>query len=125
MVQLTQIADDAPYEEKPAYELDVELDVEDETLLERVRALQDIIPPSTRLLLYNQFASALSYVRSTVATGGLYLWTVGASVLLVGMPWAIAIMAELQQQQLEADLLLQKTAQEVIAPGLEAAFADK
>lgn len=73
----------------------------DETLYERIAALQDIIPASTRRSLASKYSTATSWVKSGIALGGKTLWVVSTSALLLGVPWALAYSEE--QMMLEAE----------------------
>ena len=95
---------------------------ENETLFDRVVALKDIVPPQQR----TQIASGISYVQSLVNSGatktGSLLWTLTSSALLLGVPLSLAILAETQLQEMEKEMQLQQSAQDVLAPGSEGAY---
>lgn len=76
----------------------------DETLYERIAALQDIIPAPTRRALASKYNTATSWVKSGLALGGKTLWVVSTSALLLGVPWALAYSEEqmiVEQEKME------------------------
>lgn len=140
MVKLTQVDDETATQfEKTApaaqqfddsesdsdAEYDDDFDFESETIYDRIVALKDIIPPSQR----NQIVDAVENVQNiaslALSKGGSLLWGVTASALLLGVPLSLAILAETQLQEMEKEMSLQKSAQEVLAPGSESAFGEK
>lgn len=145
MVKLTQIDDSdvAAFEKvevgavetkAEAYESDEsdsesdiedDFDIENETIYERVVALKDMIDPHQRQQLLSSVELIKSYVNSAVNKSGNLLWTLTSSVLLLGVPLSLAILSETQLQEMEKEMSLQQSAQEVLAPGSEAAFDKK
>ncbi|CAK7905836.1 mitochondrial import receptor subunit Tom22p [[Candida] anglica] len=101
---------------------DDDFDYENETLYDRVVALKDIIPPQQR----TQIASVVDTAKSLLSIGanksGNLLWTLTSSALLLGVPLSLAILAETQLQEMEKEMQLQQSAQDVLAPGSENAF---
>ncbi|KAI5965113.1 TOM22 [Candida theae] len=106
-------------------EEDDDFDIENETIYERVAALKDIISPQHRDQIYNLSATVSSYVQSGLNNGGKLLWTLTSSSLLLGVPLALAILSETQLQEMESNMGLQQSAQDVLAPGSEEAFGKK
>lgn len=140
MVRLTQVEDESAQTfEQPAAaakeafsdsDSDSEWEVEDdfdldESLLDRIVALKDIIPPSQRSALTSGVSSVQQLIKSGLSTSGNFLWVLTSSALLLGVPAALAIMAESQIKEMEKELTLQQSAQDVLAPGSEGAFAEK
>jgi len=144
MVKLTQIddADTKAFEkpetvstEKPeAYEsdesdsesdIDDDFDFDNETIYDRIVALKDIIAPQQRQQLCSTVDTIKSCVHSGLTKSGSLLWGLTSSALLLGVPLSLAILAETQLQEMEKEMSLQQSAQDVLAPGSEAAFADK
>ena len=86
---------------------------DDETLLDRITALKDIVPASTR----RQVGSAVSTTTSWVTTGGVWvgkaLWVVSTSALLLGVPWALAYTEEQQYAEMEREARLQEQGSQV------------
>jgi len=86
---------------------------EDETLLDRLIALRDIIPPSTRKGVSHFFRTTYAYFGTGLLWGGKALWVVGSSALLLGVPWALAYAEEQQLIEMERDVKMQQTTSEV------------
>ncbi|KAF2262964.1 mitochondrial import translocase, subunit Tom22 [Lojkania enalia] len=89
----------------------------DETLYERIAALQDIIPPSYRRSLSSKFNSASSWLKTGLSYGGKTLWVVSTSALLLGVPWALAYSEEQQLAEMEREMQQQQRANEFMTPG--------
>ncbi|RCK65568.1 Factor arrest protein 11 [Candida viswanathii] len=81
---------------------DDDFDFENETVLDRLRAIASLT------------SSVSELVRAGVNNGGKFL--------LLGVPLALAILSETQLQEMERGMALEKSAQDVLAPGSEAAF---
>ncbi|EMG45693.1 tom22 Mitochondrial import receptor subunit tom22 [Candida maltosa Xu316] len=143
MVKLTQIDDEThqQFDEQPVAknhiiedseqeesdsdidEDDDDFDFENETLLDRLVALKDIVPPEQREAIAGLSTSITDLVRSGFSNGGKLLWGLTSGSLLLGVPLALAILSETQLQEMERGMSLEKSAQDVLAPGSEAAFA--
>ena len=92
-----------------------------ETLGERLAALQDIIPASTRRSISSKYNTASSWVKSGLLLGGRTLWVVSTSALLLGVPWALAYSEEqMIMEQERAELMNQRAQNEFMAPGAPA-----
>jgi len=89
-------------------------DIPDETLLDRISALQDIIPPKQRKALSNGFQTATSWVQTGLLFGGKTLWVVSTSALLLGVPWAMAFAEEQQMVEMEREMKVQQSANEML-----------
>ena len=87
--------------------------LDNETLYERICALQDIIPAQSRHKISNAFSSFSSFAKSTISFGGSALWVVSTSAFLLGVPWALALAEEQQYVQMEREQGMTKGANEV------------
>ncbi|KAF4551208.1 Mitochondrial import receptor subunit tom22-like protein [Elsinoe fawcettii] len=131
MVKLEEVLDESFREDQPGPRDDEDWDTdsgtaevsdasstsdidEDESLLDRLAALKDIIPPTARKSLSNTFDSASSLVKSGISIGGKTLWVVSTSVLLVGVPWALALAEEQQMEMMEREMKAQERAGEML-----------
>ena len=85
----------------------------DESLYERLIALQDIVPASYRRSFSNGIASTTSWVKSGLMVSGKTLWVVSTSALLLGVPWALAYAEEQQMVEMEREMKMQQSANEV------------
>jgi import receptor subunit TOM22 len=85
-----------------------EVDDVDETLFDRLAALVDIVPPTTR----QKISSRVSSVASSAAWGGKLVgnlvWIVTTSALLVGLPLALSLEDEAKIMAQEKELLAQQ-----------------
>ncbi|KAI1608121.1 mitochondrial outer membrane translocase complex, subunit Tom22 [Exophiala viscosa] len=81
----------------------------DESLYDRIIALRDIIPPKARARISSVTSSVVSATSTTVNYSGKGLWVLATSVLLLGIPYALALGEEQQfleqerQQQMMAE----------------------
>ena len=85
----------------------------DETFADRLAALKDIVPPTYRKHLSNTISTTSSWVQTTLNYGGKTLWVVSTSVLLLGVPWALAFAEEQQMAEMEREMKMQQSANEV------------
>ena len=85
----------------------------DESLSDRIAALADIIPPEYRKSLSNVTNTATNWVSSGLSFSGKALWVVSTSALLLGVPWALAFSEEQQVQEMEREMRMQQSANEV------------
>ncbi|KAL3480415.1 mitochondrial outer membrane translocase complex, subunit Tom22 [Aspergillus californicus] len=139
MVKLTEVEDEHFTQEKPQTskndvllasddeedytdtesEISVEddVDLEAESLAERLAALKDIIPPSARAHFTNSVSCVSSFTKSSLSFSGKALWILSTSAFLLGVPWALAFAEEEQYIQLEREQGMIKGANEMLAPG--------
>ncbi|KAL4934713.1 mitochondrial import receptor subunit TOM22 [Aspergillus undulatus] len=139
MVKLTEVEDEHFAQEKPQpskhnvllasddeddftdteseISVDSDYDVDSESLYERLSALKDIIPPSTRKQVTNTASYVSSLAKSTISFSGNALWILSTSAFLLGVPWALAYAEEEQYIQLEREQGMIKGANEMLAPG--------
>ncbi|KAK3064162.1 hypothetical protein LTS18_009657 [Coniosporium uncinatum] len=124
MVKLEEVDDEEFVKEQPGpqdeddWDTDDEDDVsepaddaiDDETLLDRITALKDIVPASTRRQLVSTTNTAYSYLSTGAAWGGKALWIVSTSALLLGVPWALAYAEEQQMIEMEREMKMQQQA---------------
>ncbi|PYH99350.1 mitochondrial import receptor subunit tom22 [Aspergillus ellipticus CBS 707.79] len=144
MVKLTEVEDEHFAQEKPQSskhnvlltsddeeeddytdtesEISVESDVEleSESLYERVYALKDMIPPSARRQFNSSVNTVTSFTKSSVNFTGKALWIISTSAFLLGVPWALAYAEEEQYIQMEREQGMIKGANEMLTPGAPA-----
>jgi import receptor subunit TOM22 len=88
---------------------DDEDDVPDEeTLTDRILALKDIIPPTTRSYIANKVETGTGWVKSGFLFSGKTLWIVSTSALLLGVPWALAFAEEQQVVEMENEMKMRE-----------------
>ncbi|EJS42015.1 tom22p [Saccharomyces arboricola H-6] len=143
MVELTEIKDDvvqvdetqafrnqAIIEEKNAASNDDVVDDEDEsdsdfedefdeseTLLDRIVALKDIVPPGKRQTISKFFNCTSSFVKNAFSKSGNLAWTLTTTALLLGIPLSLSILAEQQLIEMEKTFDLQSDANNILAQG--------
>ena len=88
-------------------------DALDESLFDRFTALKDIVPPTYRKRLSNISSTGYSWASNALSLGGKTLWVVSTSALLLGVPWALAFSEEQQVQEMEREMRMQQSANEV------------
>ncbi|SPO03039.1 related to mitochondrial receptor complex chain MOM22 [Cephalotrichum gorgonifer] len=131
MVQLTEVPDehfverqagpiddDADYSDTESeISTDSEYDPSDETLAERLAALRDIVPPTTRGWISSKFASAANLGSSSLWFAGKALWVVSSTALLLGVPFAICVTEEQQVMAMEQEYKMREVGSEALTEG--------
>ncbi|KAI1818748.1 mitochondrial outer membrane translocase complex, subunit Tom22 [Poronia punctata] len=131
MVQLQEIIDEHFQEGQPGPEDDdadytdtdseisddSDYDPTDETLGERLFALRDIVSPQTRTAISNTVSTATNAVQSVLSFSGKTLWVVSSSVLLLGIPWALAWSEEQQVLEMEKEMKMREMGGEILTAG--------
>ncbi|CCM05931.1 uncharacterized protein FIBRA_08170 [Fibroporia radiculosa] len=84
-----------------------ELDGE-ESFYERIAALVDIVPPTTRHSISSRFSRATSFVKTSGKVVGNLVWIVTTSALLVGLPLALSLEDEAKIVAQEKEMLAQQ-----------------
>lgn len=90
-------SDDDEYVEEDDFDIN-------ESLVERVLALRDAIPPQLRDKVANSAQTVTSWTRAAAALGGKGLWVVTSSSLLLGIPLALCILSEQQLNEMSKSL---------------------
>ncbi|CCK72010.1 Tom22p KNAG_0I02240 [Huiozyma naganishii CBS 8797] len=140
MVELTEIKDEATAQEPRAVspepvnasnekelfkhdgESEDDSDFEDdfdenETLLERICALREIIPPRQRARIARFYDCTASFMRTAFQKGGNLTWAITTSALLLGVPLSLSILSEQQLIEMEKTFDLQKDANDILTQG--------
>jgi import receptor subunit TOM22 len=86
---------------------------DDETLTDRLLALRDIIPPTTRSYISSTVDSTTGWIKSGLLFSGKTLWIVSTSALLLGVPWALAFAEEQQMVEMEKEMKMRESGQDV------------
>jgi import receptor subunit TOM22 len=93
-----------------------ELSTADETIYDRLSALVDIVPPSTRHNISTKVSNTTSFFKKTGKVVGNIVWIVTTSALLVGLPLALSLEDEAKIVAQEREMMAQQQgAQQVIA----------
>ncbi|GMG21088.1 unnamed protein product [Ambrosiozyma monospora] len=87
---------------------------ENETILERLDALKDIIPLEHRIALLQSCSTGVSLLQKSMLKLGSGLWILGSSVLLLGVPLGIAIVGEQKLLELENQMSLQQYSSDLL-----------
>ena len=85
-----------------------------ETLSDRLYALKDMVPPTYRKHISTISTQTYNAVSTTLKYGGKTLWVVSTSALLLGVPWALAFGEEQQVMEMEREMRMQQSANEVL-----------
>ena len=86
---------------------------DNETFLDRISALKDILPPSQRRHITNAVSTTTSWVTTGGVWAGKALWIISTSALLLGVPWALAYTEEQQYAEMEREARLQEQGNQV------------
>ena len=87
----------------------------EETFYERIVALADIIPPSTRQSISNSVSKTTSFVQITSRLVGNVIWIVTTSALLIGLPLALSLEDEAKVVQQEKEFLAQQQGAQAVS----------
>ncbi|CAI4049869.1 hypothetical protein SKDZ_14G1930 [Saccharomyces kudriavzevii ZP591] len=90
---------------------------ENETLLDRIVALKDIVSPGKRQTISGFFSFASSFVKNAFSKSGNLAWTLTTTALLLGVPLSLSILAEQQLIEMEKTFDLQGDANNILAQG--------
>ncbi|PQE12148.1 mitochondrial import receptor subunit tom22 protein [Rutstroemia sp. NJR-2017a BVV2] len=132
MVELTEVEDES-FETKQAgpsddedYYTDTDSEIssdgeddvaDEETFTDRLFALKDIIPATTRSYISGKVDTTTSWVKSGLSFGGKTLWVVSTSALLLGVPWALAYVEEQQVVEMEKEMKMREMGGELLSTG--------
>ena len=80
----------------------------DESLLDRISALKDIVPPTTRHSIASKVSNTASFFKRTTKIAGNVIWVVTTSALLIGLPLALILEDEAKVVAQENEMLSQQ-----------------
>jgi import receptor subunit TOM22 len=80
----------------------------EESFFDRITALVDIVPPSTRHNLSSKLSKTTSFVKRSGKIIGNVVWIVTTSALLVGLPLALSLEDEAKIVAQEKEMLAQQ-----------------
>ncbi|WPH01944.1 Hypothetical protein R9X50_00479800 [Acrodontium crateriforme] len=86
----------------------------DETLYDRIAALKDIVPPEYRTRIQQATDTGVSWLQKSARFTGSSLWILSTSAMLLGIPWALAFSEEQQVQEMEREMRMQQSANELL-----------
>ncbi|KAI9103193.1 mitochondrial import receptor subunit Tom22-domain-containing protein [Phlyctochytrium arcticum] len=94
-------------------------DLVDESLLERISALVDVIPPTTRQRVVSSVKNVVRTTWTAAEWAGSAAWVVATAAMLVGLPVALELEREQFVFQQEAQMRAQQQqAQQMVQPGM-------
>ncbi|ODV62033.1 Tom22p [Ascoidea rubescens DSM 1968] len=96
---------------------DDDFDIENETILDRIVALKDIIPIEQRSIISDTTTGLYSFLSNGISKTGNLLWIITSSCLLLGVPLSLSILSEQQLLEMEKEFNLQQQTNDVLAPG--------
>jgi import receptor subunit TOM22 len=71
------------------------------------------VPPTYRKRIASAADTGYAWLSSGLSLSGKTLWVVSTSALLLGVPWALAFSEEQQVQEMEREMRMQQSANEV------------
>ena len=80
----------------------------DESILDRLSALKDIVPPTTRHSIASKISKTASFFKRTTKVAGNVIWVVTTSALLIGLPLALILEDEAKVVAQENEMLAQQ-----------------
>ncbi|THH09268.1 hypothetical protein EW146_g8728 [Bondarzewia mesenterica] len=96
----------------------VDSDVPDESLYDRISALVDIVPPTTRHSIASKISSTASFIKSGGKLAGNIIWIVTTSAIFVALPLAMSLEDEARIVAQEKEMLAQQQgAQQMLSTG--------
>ena len=87
--------------------------IADETLWDRMVALQDIVPAGHRDSIYHAFSRAFAIGSATTFIGGKVVYVIITSVLMLGVPYALVSEEDKIISEQEKQIQLQQGMSEV------------
>lgn len=87
---------------------------QNESFFDRVSALVDIIPPSTRHTIATRVGTAAGYMKTTAKVAGNVVWVITTSAILIALPLALAIEDEAKLVAQEREQMEQQQGQQQV-----------
>ncbi|KAL2075434.1 hypothetical protein VTL71DRAFT_377 [Oculimacula yallundae] len=130
MVELVEVEDESfetkqngPSDEDDYYtDTDSEISSDDEenvadeeSFADRLLALRDIVPPTTRSYIAGKVETASSWVKSGLLFSGKSLWVISTSALLLGVPFALAYAEEQQFIEMEKEMKMREAGEGLLS----------
>jgi import receptor subunit TOM22 len=73
-----------------------------------------MLPPTQRRFLSSTASNTTSWVKTGLTYSGKALWVVSTSLLLLGVPWALAYAEEQQMIEMEKEMMMQQQASNLL-----------
>lgn len=140
MVTLTEVEDEHFQNNHPGQEVeedddysdtdseisnDSDFDAQNETFTERLYALKDIVPPTTRGWISSRVNAVSSSAWSVLSFGGKSAWVITTSALFFGVPFALSFAEDQQLTAMEQEYNMRQTGGDMLTAGSEQNTADK
>ncbi|THH27037.1 hypothetical protein EUX98_g7154 [Antrodiella citrinella] len=91
----------------------------EESFYDRLSALVDIVPPTTRHSISTKIANTASFLSTSGKLVGNLVWIITTSALLVGLPLAMSLEDEAKVVAQEQEMLAQQQgAQQMMQPSM-------
>ncbi|TLS30264.1 hypothetical protein PpBr36_03587 [Pyricularia pennisetigena] len=133
MVQLTEVVDEEFLKTQPGHDedddftdtdseisTDSDYDVSGETFSDRIYALRDIVPPTTRGWIYGKWMGTTNIFRTTAAFLGRSAWHISVSAMLFGIPFALLWSEEQGMIAMEQEQRMREQGGELLTAGAPA-----
>lgn len=99
-------------EESDSDESDFE-GLEEETIIDRIAALKEIVPVTWRVKIADGAKTATTGLSKLAQFGGKSMWVISTSALLLGVPFMMSLEEEAQLTEYEKQIKDQRGANEV------------
>lgn len=97
-------ADDDNYTDTDSEISDEEADEDlEESLFDRIVALKDMIPLKQRTYFSNGVSCTYEWISKGLSFGGQSLWIITTSVMVLGVPYAVALQGDQQMAEMEKE----------------------
>ncbi|KAK7737024.1 hypothetical protein SLS53_006780 [Cytospora paraplurivora] len=96
---------------------DSDYDPTQESFAERISALRDIVPPTTRSWFWNKWLTTTRVVKGVVFFAGRSVWSISVSALLIGVPFALCWAEEQQVIAMEQEVRMREMGADVLTAG--------
>lgn len=93
---------------------DSDYDPRSETLTERLWALRDMVPPTTRAWFFGKYQATQRVVKGVLFFAGRAAWSVSVSALLLGVPFALCWAEEQQMLAMEQEMRQREQGQDLL-----------
>ena len=101
-----------------------DFDPSEETLLDRLFALRDVVSPTTRGWIASRVGEFSSTAWTVLSFSGKGAWVVTTSALFFGVPWALSFAEDQQLTAMEEEFNMRQTGGELLTAGTEQSTAD-
>lgn len=96
---------------------DSDFDPRAESLADRLFALRDIIPPTTRSWFYGKYSTTKNVFQGVLFFAGRSMWSISVSALLIGVPFALCWAEEQQMIAMEQEMRQREQGQDLLTAG--------